>query len=80
MAALLLEETYEYLSDDGKVSEECLAGRAAFRAKSWGDRQSLWVAPSEEPNATTLAAMRELEDGHGQRYESTEALFEDLGI
>ncbi len=80
MASMPLDEIYEYLADDGSVSDECCPGRAAFRARSWGDEPSLWVAPSKEPNATTLAAMQELGDGRGQRYDSTKALFDDLGI
>lgn len=34
----------------------------------------------EIPNATTRAAMVELEAGGGQRFESAEAMFKDLGI
>lgn len=32
------------------------------------------------PNATTLQAMEELEQGKGKRFDSAEELFEDLGI
>ena len=32
------------------------------------------------PNATTVAAMKELEGGGGQRFESAEELFRDLDI
>jgi hypothetical protein len=32
------------------------------------------------PNATTLEAMRELEEGGGARFDTAEELFEDLGI
>lgn len=32
------------------------------------------------PNAESRAAMAELEAGKGQRFESAEALFDDLGI
>jgi DNA-damage-inducible protein J len=32
------------------------------------------------PNATTRRAMAELEQGKGKRFESAEALLEDLGI
>lgn len=32
------------------------------------------------PNATTTKAMDELEDGKGKRFDSPDALFEDLGI
>jgi DNA-damage-inducible protein J len=32
------------------------------------------------PNAATRRAMTELEQGKGKRFESPEALFEDLGI
>jgi DNA-damage-inducible protein J len=36
--------------------------------------------PVKTPNAVTRAAMKELEEGKGKRYESAEALFKDLGI
>lgn len=32
------------------------------------------------PNATTLQAMEELEQGKGKQFDSAEELFEDLGI
>ena len=32
------------------------------------------------PNAATRRAMAELEQGKGKRFESADALFEDLGI
>ncbi len=32
------------------------------------------------PNPTTAKAMKELEDGKGQRFGSAEALFRDLGL
>lgn len=32
------------------------------------------------PNATTAAAMDELEAGKGKRFDSADSLFEDLGI
>ena len=32
------------------------------------------------PNPTTLRAMRELDDGKGQRFDSAEELFRDLDI
>ncbi len=32
------------------------------------------------PNATTVRAMKELEDGDGTRYSSVEEMFKDLGI
>lgn len=35
---------------------------------------------TEEPNAESLAAIREIEEGRGVRFNSAEALFEDLGI
>ncbi|CAN7471065.1 type II toxin-antitoxin system RelB/DinJ family antitoxin [Rhizobium sp. LjRoot254] len=34
----------------------------------------------KSPNATTRAAMQELEDGKGKRFDSADALFKDLGI
>jgi DNA-damage-inducible protein J len=36
--------------------------------------------PVKVPNATTLEAMRELEEGGGARFDTAEELFEDLGI
>lgn len=35
---------------------------------------------SEVPNALTLEAMKELDEGRGVRFDSVEDLFEDLGI
>ncbi len=32
------------------------------------------------PNPATLKAMKELDEGKGKRFESAEALFEDLGL
>ena len=32
------------------------------------------------PNALTLEAMKELDEGRGMRFDSVEDLFEDLGI
>ncbi len=32
------------------------------------------------PNATTVKAMRELEEGTGKRFANAEELFQDLGI
>lgn len=32
------------------------------------------------PNATTRKAMKELSEGKGKKFDSTEALFKDLGI
>ena len=32
------------------------------------------------PNATTLEAMKELDDGKGQRFDNAEQLFRDLDI
>ena len=32
------------------------------------------------PNATTLEAMKELDDGKGQRFDTAEELFRDLDI
>ena len=32
------------------------------------------------PNPATLKAMKELDEGKGKRFESAEALFEDLGV
>ena len=79
MADPLFEEAYEYLSEDGSVSDECIAGRSAFRPKGRDGRPAFWMAATEEPNAATLEAMQELEEGRGQRFDSVDALFEDLG-
>jgi len=35
---------------------------------------------TEEPNQVSLAAIREMDEGKGTRFESAEALFKDLGI
>ena len=32
------------------------------------------------PNATTVKAMRELEEGKGKRFADTDELFEDIGV
>ncbi|MCP1440090.1 DNA-damage-inducible protein J [Erwinia persicina] len=32
------------------------------------------------PNVATQAAMEELDNGHGERFESADALFKDTGI
>jgi len=36
--------------------------------------------PVKVPNATTIEAMQELEEGKGKRFDSAEELFEDLGL
>ena len=33
----------------------------------------------KEPNATTVKAMRELEEGKGKRFADVDELFEDIG-
>ena len=80
MADPLFEVAYEYLAEDGSTSDECLPGRVAFRQKGLDERLGFWMVPISEPNETTLAAMEELEGGHGERFDSTDELFEDLGI
>jgi len=35
---------------------------------------------TEEPNEVSLAAIREMDEGKGARFNSAEALFKDLGI
>ena len=80
MADPLFEEVYEYLAEDGSVSDECLPGRAAFRTKGQYQTAEFWMAPLREPNKATLGAMEELEDGRGERFDTTDALFEDLGV
>jgi len=41
-----------------------------------------WYPPFvvQVPNATTVEAMKELDDGKGQRFDSAEELFRDLEI
>ena len=39
-----------------------------------------YIARQEMPNAITTGAMKELEQGKGKRFDSAEALFDDLGI
>lgn len=34
----------------------------------------------QAPNATTVEAMKELEEGKGRRFDNVEALFRDLGV
>lgn len=38
------------------------------------------MVPDKVPNAETLAAMKELEDGRGVKFDGTDAFFKDLGI
>ena len=80
MAEPMFEESYEYLSEDGQVSEECPTGAATFRPKGATTVRGLWMVPDKVPNAETLAAIKELEDGRGERFDGTDALFKDLGI
>lgn len=41
----------------------------------------LYIARQQNiPNALTLSAMKELEQGKGRRFKSADALFKDLGI
>jgi predicted DNA-binding protein len=35
---------------------------------------------NETPNAVTIAAMQELDEGRAKRFASAEALFKDLGL
>ena len=74
------EQTYEYLSEDGSVSDECVAGRAAFRPKGPVGKLAFWMTANKEPSAASLEAVQELEEGRGQRFDTVDALFEDLGI
>jgi DNA-damage-inducible protein J len=43
-------------------------------------RQSLPFESEEMPNETTIKALNDAEAGEGARFESTDKLFEDLGI
>jgi DNA-damage-inducible protein J len=36
--------------------------------------------PVKVPNATTVKAMKELDEGRGKRFESPDEMFKDLGI
>ena len=44
------------------------------------DLMRLYIARQETPNAATIAAMKELEQGKGKRFASADALFKELGI
>ena len=44
------------------------------------DLMRLYIARRETPNAHTIAAMEELEQGKGKNFTSADALFKDLGI
>lgn len=44
------------------------------------DLMRLYIARQETPNAATIAAMEELEQGKGKRSASADALLKDLGI
>ena len=44
------------------------------------DLMRLYIARQETPNAATIAAMEELEQGKGKRFASADALFKELGI
>lgn len=44
------------------------------------DLMRLYIARQETPNAATIAAMEELEQGKGKRLASADALFKELGI
>ena len=44
------------------------------------DLMRFYIARQEVPNATTVKAMEELEQGKGKRFDSAAALFDDLGI
>ena len=80
MAEPVFEEVYEYLSEDGRASDECVAGGATFRPKGQGMENGFRLVRDKKPNAVTLAAMKSLEDGCGETFDSIDALFEDLGI
>lgn len=80
MADPLFEEAYEYLGEDGELSDEWTPGRAAFRPKGRGGKGGFRMVPIIEPNDVTVAAMEELEEGRGERFDSVDSLFDDLGI
>ncbi|MBA2657158.1 MAG: addiction module antitoxin [Tatlockia sp.] len=39
-----------------------------------------FIAQHEIPNAVTIAAMKEADRGEGKKFDSSDALFKDLGI
>ena len=45
----------------------------------WPDEKRLPFAV-QVPNATTLEAMKELEEGKGRRFANADELFEDIGV
>lgn len=53
----------------------------AFLIKIAADgRVPFELSVPEVPNAKTISAMREINEGKGKRYEDTAAMLEDLGI
>ncbi len=39
-----------------------------------------YISRQKMPNAATIAAIEDLEQGNGKRFDSADALFKDLGI
>lgn len=78
----MLQVTCEYLSEDGTLSDECLAGRSAIRLfADTGQRGApIWLTPEPSPNVATIEAMNELKAGGGERLTSLEELRQELGI
>lgn len=80
MTEPVFEEGHEYLSKDGRVSDQCVAGSTTFQPKGQGVEPSGRLVREKKPNAVTLAAMKSLEEGCGLTFGDIDALFEDLGI
>ena len=59
-------------------SREACTGATSKSEVSKGD--GLPVATSREPNDVTVAAMEELVAGRGRRFDSVDALLDDLGV
>lgn len=78
----MLQLICEYLSEDGTLSDECLAGRSAIRLFSeTGERgDPIWLTPEPSPNAATIESMNELMAGGGEQFASFEELRKDLGV
>ena len=64
--------------DRGMATERRLTTAAAERGGRVERLVTRALRERWEPNATTLEAMRELEDGRGARFDTVEELFEDL--
>ena len=72
-----LHKVIDMLSD--KRAEDMLK---IAKILQWHFEDDDWVDPIETGtwNAETLEAIREVEEGRAERFESKEALFKDLGL